>query len=609
MSGIFGIVHFDQTPVTTEKTQRMLDSMKNLRNDSEKIWVDKNVGFGHKMLWTTPESVYESQPLHSKDGNLILTADARIDNRDELFEKLRISKNDFNSITDADIILKSYQKWGDKCPSHLMGDFAFAIWDKTEKKFFATRDRFGTRPFYFSFNKGQLYFSSYLDALLDAIVDPFSLNDESIKSFCKFSTIKYEETMYENILRIPPAYAFTFSVNGLKKERYWFPEKIKINYDVSLEDASKKVRELLFNAVESRLRVYGQWGCELSGGLDSSAVALIAKELTNEQFKTFSMRYKSYSCDEWEYTAEVINALDSSPIFIDVDCVGEDNDYCMNSLPRLSKHWPAYGSFIHNYHLGMTMVNNDVRVCLTGHGGDHVFTGTNAFIFDYLKSFKLKELFNEFSSLNVSNLHLLNILVRSLIPKRLKRLIKSVLMKDINYYLTQPEDFTDYWKIKHIRPGSLFKNLQYVIGRHHVMHTDNNHYRSLEMNENIEFRHPFLDTRLVEYALSLPNHYKYSCYSIKITLREALKDIYPEKIYMREDQAEFSEVLFALINSINTQKLWKNSPLLSENLINPKLLNSLLKKYEQKTIDAGETGKFWRLNCTALWHKEQKNKL
>ena len=603
MSGICGIVCFDGKPVNKEEIQKMLNTMKNRKSDTEGIWTEGNVGLGHKMLWTTPESVYENQPLTSKDGDLIITVDARIDNREELLNILVNKDSDSQIVTDADIILLSYQKWGDKSLEFLMGDFAFVIWDKKEKKVFTARDRFGTRPFYFFFNKDQLYFSSYLDVLLDTTNESFSLNYESIKSFCNFSTIKYEETMYKHILRIPPAHAFTFSVNGLKKERYWFPEKIKINDEVSLEDASKKVRELLFNAVESRLRVNGEWACELSGGLDSSAVSLIAKELTNKKFKTFSMRYKSYSCNEWEFTNEVIRSLKSDPVYIDVDRTDVKNDYGISSLPLLSKHWPVYGSFIHNYNLGLTMVNKDVRVCLTGHGGDHVFSGTSSFIADYLKSLKWKQLFNEFSCSNESKLYLLNISIRAVIPKCLKRVIKSLLLSNAKNDFIQSEDFTDYWKIQQLKPDSLLNNIQCVAGRHHVMHTDNNHYRSLEMNENIEFRHPFLDTRLVEYALSLPNYYKFSCNSIKIVLREALKDIFPEKIYKREDKAEFSEALLALMNSINIQTLWKDSPLVNKKLIDVELLNNLLVKYEQKTIDAVDTGNLWRLSCAALWIK------
>jgi len=606
MSGVCGIVRFDGKIVKKEEIENMFDTMKNRGNDSEGIWVDGNVGFGHKMLWTTPESKYENLPI--ENDTCVLIMDARIDNRNELMMVLDLPDLPLEEIGDSEFILAAYDKWGEECSKYLLGDFVFAIWDKKEKKLLIVRDRFGIRPLYFFFNKGQLYFSSYINVLLNIIGKSFLFNYESIKSFMKFSTIKYEETMYKHVLRIPPAYGFIFSNNGLQKRRYWFPENIKIDYDVSLEEASKKVHELLFNAVESRLRIYGEWGCELSGGLDSSAVALIAKKLTNNKlFKTFSMRYKSYNCDEWEYTNEVIQALRCDPVYIDIDI---KDDWDMNTVPLLSKHWPAYGSIIHNYQLGLSMIKSNVKVCLTGHGGDHVFTGTNSIISDYVKNFKLKQLFNEFSCANVSKFHLLIISIRSLMPKRLKGMIKSLFFINAKNNFLQPENFNDYWNIKKIKSDCFFNNLQYIVGRYHTTHTDNNYYRLLEMNENIEFRHPFLDTRLVEYVLSLPNYYKYSCSTIKIVLREALKDIYPDKIYKRKDKAEFSEVLYALMNTIDIQKLWSDSSLLSEELIDAEVLNNLLVKYEQKTINEVDIFTLWKLTCTALWfQEEEKNHL
>lgn len=135
MSGICGIVRFDGKPVEPEEIQKMLHTMPNCGHDAEGIRVDGSVGFGHRMLWTTPESLHENQPLVSKDGNLIVTADARLDNRDELFEKLAIKEKDFSIVTDIDLILWSYQKWGEDCPKHLTGDIAGAIWDKKKINF------------------------------------------------------------------------------------------------------------------------------------------------------------------------------------------------------------------------------------------------------------------------------------------------------------------------------------------------------------------------------------------------------------------------------------------------------------------------------------------
>ena len=149
MSGICGIVRFDCELIKKEDIDKMLDAMKNRGNDTEGIWIDDNVGFGHKLLWTTPESLSENQPLISKDDNLVLTADVRIDNRGELFEKLNIDQKNTDIITDSDLILFSYQKWGEECAKYLRGDFAFIIWDKNYRKLFAARDHIGIKPFYY----------------------------------------------------------------------------------------------------------------------------------------------------------------------------------------------------------------------------------------------------------------------------------------------------------------------------------------------------------------------------------------------------------------------------------------------------------------------------
>ena len=153
MSGICGIVRFDGKPAENIKIQKMLDVMHNCGNDAEKIWVAGSIGFGHKMLWTTPESFHEKQPLVSDDGNLILTADARIDNREEIFELLDVGEKKNDVVTDANLILRSYLKWGEECPKYLIGDYAFAIWDTESNKLYCARDTMGIKQFYYYMNE------------------------------------------------------------------------------------------------------------------------------------------------------------------------------------------------------------------------------------------------------------------------------------------------------------------------------------------------------------------------------------------------------------------------------------------------------------------------
>lgn len=604
MSGVFGVVRFDGRSVQKKEMQTMLKAMQNRSNDAEGIWIDSGIGFGHTMLWTTPESLYENQPQVSKDGNVVLTADARIDNRDELIEQLQINQQDFSVIIDADLILWSYEKWGENCPEYLLGDFAIAIWDKQLEKLFCFRDRFGIKPFYFYFSKKAVYFASNIDLLYRLDDKPVLVNDAAVRSFSRYATIGYEATMYKNIFRVPPAYLFVFAKEGLNRYRYWFPEKIKIDYMLSFEEAKKKVTDLLRNAVAKRLRVYGDFACELSGGLDSTAVSLLAKDITNTQFKSFSMRYRSYSCDEWEYTQEAINTLKCTPVVLDIDQMDVSKKYHLYKSVKLNRHWPLYGSFIHNYALGEKMIENDIRVCLTGHGGDHVFIGSFDPILDYLKHFHFKYAMEEFKYLDENIFAYIYRRIKSIIPKGIKLFIKKYFFRSKNSTMTLPENFTDYWKVPPVNSDTTQSNLYATVGRQHVMHTDNNHYRILESSHSIEFRHPFFDTELIEYLLSLPNYYKYRQGMIKVVLREALKNIYPSAIYKRKDKAEFSEALMAQMNEVEMNHVWDNSILIKNDLIDDSMLEKLLCEYNKKSIDAEAVGNFWRMTTLELWLKE-----
>jgi asparagine synthase (glutamine-hydrolysing) len=143
-----------------------------------------------------------------------------------------------------------------------------------------------------------------------------------------------------------------------------------------------------------------------------------------------------------------------------------------------------------------------------------------------------------------------------------------------------------------------------IAGRQHVTHSDNNHYRILENCQPIEFRHPFFDTELIEYLLTLPNHYKYREGVIKILLREALKDIYPPAIYERKDKAEFSEALLAQMSVLDMKKIWSNSQLIKNRLIDESLVEALLNQYQNSSIGAEGVGRFWRATALELWVME-----
>src|SRR5262245_5040761 len=149
MSAIVGIYHLDGRPVARTDLERMVTILAHRGPDGAGMWYEGAIGLGHRMLWTTPESLGEKPPLVSRSGDFVLSADARIDNRDELIGSLDFVAYGPREVTDSELILAAHEKWGEHCPKRLVGDFAFSIWDRPRQKLFCARDPVGVKPFYY----------------------------------------------------------------------------------------------------------------------------------------------------------------------------------------------------------------------------------------------------------------------------------------------------------------------------------------------------------------------------------------------------------------------------------------------------------------------------
>ena len=184
----------------------MNDKLSHRGPDGSKIWCE-----GSSSSWSSnaphhPESLHETLPFE-EDG-LIITADARIDNRKELSEKLDIE--DKESVSDSYFILKAYRKWGEKCPEKLLGDFAFAIWDKNNEKLFCARDHMGIKPFYYYMSNNAFFFATEMKALLTIPEIPYKLNELKLAFYLTKSNSDKNLTFYKNILFLNPAHSNTY---------------------------------------------------------------------------------------------------------------------------------------------------------------------------------------------------------------------------------------------------------------------------------------------------------------------------------------------------------------------------------------------------------------
>ena len=316
MSGIVGIINLDGAPVDRDLLQSMTDFMAYRGPDAQEIWIDGHVGFGHTMLGTTFESEHEQQPC-SLEGQVWITADARIDARDDLIRALRSKGREIQkSVTDVELILHAYHVWADGCVQYLIGDFSVAVWDGPRQRLFCARDHFGIKPFYYAHVERCLVFSNTLNCIRQHPAVSDSLNEVAIGDFLLFDLNQNPETtIFEDIRCFPPAHFLTLASGEARLQNYWtLPFDEPIRYKCS-RDYVDHFRELLRLVVHDRLRT-NTVAIYMSGGLDSTAAAATARELLSKQSASFDLHAYTVVYDrlipdeERYYSGLVANALE-----------------------------------------------------------------------------------------------------------------------------------------------------------------------------------------------------------------------------------------------------------------------------------------------------------
>lgn len=287
MSIITGLINHGGETVSDEVIAAMLQALHKYPSDDSRIWRDQSIYLGCRAQWITPESPYERLPYYDSSSQSAITADAIIDNREELFHQLRIDIERRKTMTDSELILLAYQKWGKRAPEYLLGDFAFVIWDGRNRRFFGARDLLGSRTLYYHQSDRLFAFSTLMSPLLAIPGVPENELNESW--FAEFLSIPYiqdsidvHSTLYRSIDQVPPAHSITLANGRVKLEQYGSFEvpdrKLKLKNNSDYEDA---FREVFQKAVEARLRTHRRVGASLSGGLDSSAVVSFAAQRLN----------------------------------------------------------------------------------------------------------------------------------------------------------------------------------------------------------------------------------------------------------------------------------------------------------------------------------------
>ena len=295
MSAIAGIYHINEEPISIELGMSLMRDLEKYPADDVQIWNNDRVFLGCHAQWITPESVGEQLPYYDRERKLTITADAIIDNREELFERLQVKHNNRKGMPDSQLILLAYEKWGEESPKHLVGDFAFMIWDERNHRLFGARDFSGSRTLYYYRNQQRFVFCTVIQPLFTLPYVEKEINEQWFAEYLaipwNFESVDTSSTVYKDIEQIPPSHAISVAHGKVMLSKYCTLEardQLQLKSNQEYEEA---FREVFQKAVTSRLRTYQNVGAHLSGGLDSgSVVSFAAKALQNEDkpLHTFS---------------------------------------------------------------------------------------------------------------------------------------------------------------------------------------------------------------------------------------------------------------------------------------------------------------------------------
>jgi asparagine synthase (glutamine-hydrolysing) len=547
----------------------MLDTLKHRGGDDSGIWVDGAVGLAHHMLWTTPESLVEQLPVAK--GHLAITADARIDNRDELISTLGLTRLD-RLITDSDLILEAYKAWGERCPEQLLGDFAFAIWDGYHHWLFCARDPFGLKPFYYHWSGQGFAFASEIKALLSHPDIPQQLNQTRIADYLLQIFADQTSTFYQAIVRLPPAHTLTVSPQGPQLAAYWTLDATKELRLGSDQDYADAYRELFTEAVRCRLRSAYPVGSMLSGGLDSSSIVCVAQTILDQPLKTFSIIFDQISeSDERSFIDAVLAGRNLEPYFIPGDSLP-----LLRSQPNVLHYqdepFDAPNLFL-NRGIWAIAQQQGVRVLLDGLMGDDVVSHGYAYLNDLAYQGHWITLARQiwaiahrrgYSPWEPTWRYIWNEGIKPRVPLALRNTWRQLHGYDFTSVthlprFIQPQLAQDLHLIERLQAIETARapNRQTARDIHRANLTDGFLAAALEVFNKgsaefgLETRLPFSDRRLVEFCLAIPPNQKLCQGWPRSIARRALDHILPEAIQWRDTKGDLS---YNLVHTLNTEQ-------------------------------------------------------
>lgn len=553
MSAIYGI--YDKEKVNEEEFKAIGEGYTKYIFDVENIWIKGKVALGNKLQIITKQDYFECMPFYDKKNRMAITADAIIDNRDELINILEVKDKD---ITDSKLILLSYIKWGEECVNYLLGDYAFVIWDEINEKMMVVRDHIGKRSLYYHYSNNKFVFSTTINPI-KSILNNVSLNEKWITDYFAIegaiSSIDLDETIYKEIYEIPPAHYLIVSKDGITKKKYWFPEKIKQLKLNSDEEYIERFKQIYFEAVRCRLRCDGKVGIMLSSGLDSTSVAAVAAEELSKENRTL----ESFT---WRPIKEYISDFPKDIIPDEKELI----EGFLKKYPNINSHYyrckdknsfntvnelinifeQPYKMVENAYwvnELGNNVRDNGCKILLDGQFGNFTISKGNilTYIYSLNKRLAFSRINNEINGLCKAYNGNKKIVTKNIAKKiiRSNYLIAKIIKTDKQESVVNPilsKKWNSNKRIKRI--GLRIDDNRLIDDKQFKMYLTNlvlySHMGNMEtcmsLDKKMLRRDPTRDKRVIEFCLSLPESQYVKNGRERILIRRAMEGKVPDNI-------------------------------------------------------------------------------
>lgn len=566
-----------------------------------------NVVLGHRRLSIIDLSAAGHQPMCDVTGRYVMVYNGEIFNYLELRHELINLGYHFKTESDSEVLLTAFTEWGVDCFNKFNGMWAVVIYDTVERCLILCRDRFGIKPLYYTLVGDTLFFGSEVKYLIP-FLSKLQMNEQLVMEYLVDSlTDHYFETMFEGIYQVMPARYIRFDSLGLYEQVYWQLPITDIK--LSLNDATDQLLSLLTSSIELRLRSDVPIGSLLSGGLDSTTIVCLVKMLLEKQgrtsrFDTFSAVFEEERYSERSYIEETIKQTD-----LPVHWIYPDPSRLSNTVTNILYHqeFPFRSLAVYSqWEIMRHVAETPITVLLNGQGSDEIFAGYHAhyaaLIGEYLRLGNFSKAWRESQHLSAARGgHSLAVILGG-IQQLLLALSPSKRLPDkrIPYLAYSYRRYTDWKRQTNVLHNKLVHDLTFSALPEYLRYEDRN-----SMAFTLESRLPFMDYRLVEWAMSLPSSLKIDRGTNKLILRQTASPFIPKNVMNRKDKMGF----------VSPQEKWQIS------ILKPQLdklfcmdlqtifpfvdgaeVQRLYTEYQSGRTDQ-RAWVIWRLTCLTWWYR------